>query len=114
MANCKNIRKVATGSIEKIREEKVIRSSLESHLDIYLSKDIYEIVKEIEFDEITITSSCKLHLMNEDSKGFSIEELPNIKVLASKVHGYKCQRCWKYENKLINNEICQRCNEAIN
>jgi len=52
--------------------------------------------------------------MNEDSKGFSIEELPNIKVLASKVHGYKCQRCWKYENQLVNNEICQRCYEAIN
>ncbi len=110
----KNIRKVATGSIEKIREEKVIRSSLEAHLAIYVSKEIYEIVKDVKFDEITITSSFELHQINEESKGFSIDDLPNIKVHSSKVNGHKCQRCWKYENQLVNNEICQRCYEAIN
>ena len=65
----KNIRKVATGSIEKIREEKVIRSSLEAHLAIYLAR-IYEIVKDVKFDEITITSSFELHQINIESKGF--------------------------------------------
>ena len=45
-------------------------------------------------------------LLDDNSKGFTIEDLPNIKVNASKVGGYKCQRCWKYEDKLINDEIC--------
>ena len=53
----KNIRKVATGAIEKIREEKIIRSSLESHLDIYISKESFDKVNEVMFDEIAITSS---------------------------------------------------------
>ena len=66
------------------------------------------------FDEIAITSSFKLEIINKSSKGFSIEDLPNIIVKASKVSGEKCQRCWKYQNKLINNEICERCNDAIN
>ena len=47
-------------------------------------------------------------------EGFSIDELENIRVRPSKAKGHKCQRCWKYEEVLIKNEICNRCNEAIN
>ena len=68
---------------------------------------------DVAFDEITITSSFKLHLISANSPGFEIEDLPNVKVKASKVNGFKCQRCWKYEDKLINDEICNRCNDAI-
>ena len=56
----KNIRKVSTGAIEKIREEKIIRSSLEAHLDIFVSKENFDKVNEVMFDEIAITSSYKL------------------------------------------------------
>ena len=58
----KNIRKVSTGAIEKIREEKIIRSSLETHLDIFVSKENFYKVNEVMFDEIAITSSYKLHV----------------------------------------------------
>ncbi len=110
----KNIRKVATGAIEKIREEKLIRSSLEAHLDIYVNEDIFSKIKDVSFDQITITSSYKVHIINKQSPGFEIEDLPNIRVSAIRVNGKKCQRCWKYESELINNDICKRCHEAIN
>ncbi len=109
----KNIRKVSTGAIEKIREEKIIRSSLEAHLDIFVSKENFDKVNEVMFDEIAITSSYKLHVLDENSQGFSIDEIENVKVQASKVNGQKCQRCWKYEKELVKNEICNRCNDAI-
>ena len=41
------------------------------------------------------------------------DDIENVKVQASKVGGQKCQRCWKYEQELIKNEICNRCNDAI-
>ena len=85
----KNIRKVATGSIEKIREEKIIRSSLEAHLNIYVSKESFDKVNEVMFDEIAITSSFRLHILDENSQGFSIDDIENVKVLASKVSGQK-------------------------
>ena len=109
----KNIRRVLTGAIEKIREEKIIRSSLEAHLDIYLDKETLSKVEGVAFDEISITSSFKLHLLDSNSDGFAIAEIQNVKVKVSKVNGEKCQRCWKYEENLINNEICNRCNNAI-
>ncbi len=110
----KNIRKVATGAIEKVREDKIIRSSLEAHLDIYVSEDIFAKIQDVSFNEIAITSSYKLNIFNENSSGFELEDVPNTKVKASKVNGNKCQRCWKYEDELVNEEICKRCHDAIN
>ncbi len=109
----KNIRKVATGAIEKIREEKIIRSSLEAHIDILVSAESYKKLEKVMFDEITITSSFSLYVIDEKSKGFSIEDISDVIVKASKVSGEKCQRCWKYEAKLINDEVCNRCNTVI-
>ena len=80
----KNIRKVSTGAIEKIREEKIIRSSLEAHLDIYVSEEIFKKLSDVKFDEITITSSFKLHIIDSNIKAFEIDDLPNIKVSAIK------------------------------
>ena len=54
-----------------------------------------------------------IHILDENSQGFSIDDIENVKVQASKVGGQKCQRCWKYEQELIKNEICNRCNDAI-
>ncbi len=109
----KNIRKVATGAIEKIREEKIIRSSLEAHIDIFVSAESYKKLEKVMFDEITITSSFSFYVIDEKSKGFSIEDISDVIVKASKVNGEKCQRCWKYEAKLINDEVCNRCNTVI-
>ena len=70
-------------------------------------------LEEVNFDEITITSSFSLLVIDENSKGYSIEDIPNVVVNASKVDGEKCQRCWKYEAKLIKDEICNRCNAVL-
>ncbi|MAV63617.1 MAG: isoleucine--tRNA ligase [Candidatus Marinimicrobia bacterium] len=109
----KNIRKVATGAIEKLREDKIIRSSLEAHLDIHVGDNIFKKIQDVSFDEITITSSFKLSTIDTYSSGFELEEFPDIKVKASKVDGHKCLRCWKYEDQLIEDEICKRCHDAI-
>ncbi len=109
----KNIRKVATGAIEKIREEKIIRSSLEAHIDIYVSSESFKKLESVMFDEITITSSFSLNVIDEKSNGFSIEDISDVIVKASKVHGSKCQRCWKYEAKLVKDEVCNRCNAVV-
>ena len=68
---------------------------------------------KVMFDEITITSSFSLFVIDEKSNGFSIEDISDVIVKASKVNGEKCQRCWKYEAKLINDEVCNRCNTVI-
>ena len=64
-------------------------------------------------DEISITSSFSLHLLTDDSQGFHLEDVSDVKIAVSKTKGQKCQRCWKYKSQLIRDEICERCNDAI-
>ena len=109
----KQIRKVITGALEKKRADKIIGSSLEAHLDIYVEKTVLEKIKNYKMDEISITSSFLIHEISDTIKGFSIEEIPSVKIIVSKTSAKKCQRCWKYKKELIRNEICDRCDDAI-
>ena len=49
----------------------------------------------------------------EGKKIISIEDIENVAVLVSKTNGKKCQRCWKYEQQLFNEDLCNRCSDAI-
>ena len=109
----KQIRKVITRALEIKRAEKLIGSSLEAHVDIYVDGKTLEKIKNYSLDEITITSSFSLHVLTDESKGFSLEDVSNVKIAVSKTKGQKCQRCWKYKDQLIRDEICERCNNAI-
>ena len=109
----KNIRKVITGAIEKKRAEKIIGSSLEAHIKIYVNEDIKKRIEDISFDEIAITSSFEVVISKNKSNFFALEEIDDIAVDVVKVEGHKCNRCWKYKKELINNDICDRCEDAI-
>ena len=109
----KQVRRVITGALEKKRADKIIGSSLEAHIDIYLEDSVLQKIKEIDFEEITITSSFNLYSISKDVKGFALEDVKNVIVIVSKTKGSKCQRCWKYNQTLVNDEICNRCHETI-
>ncbi len=109
----KQVRRVITGALEKKRTEKIIGSSLEAHIDVYLKQDIINKLKKIDFKEIAITSSASIIPIAENQKGFNLEDVKDVYVEVCKTSGNKCKRCWKYNEELINNEICSRCNEAI-
>ena len=99
--------------MKKKRAEKVIGSSLEAHIDIYLEENIAQKLKDIDFKEIAITSSATINNKLGKQKGFSIEYVKNVFVEVNKTGGSKCQRCWKYDDKVTDKEICDRCNDAI-
>ena len=109
----RNIRKVITGALEKKRAEKIIGSSLEAHVKVFVSDEIKKIVASINLDEIAIISSYEL-LSNDGSiSGFSMNEVKGVYVQVEKASGDKCNRCWKFIEALNDNEICNRCKDAI-
>ena len=109
----KNIRKVITGAIEKKRAEKLIGSSLEANVIIYVKEDLKKTIEEINFDEIAITSSFQLLDYKNKKDYFALEEIDDVAVTVEKTDGQKCERCWKYTDILQDKQICQRCDEAI-
>ena len=90
-----DIRNEANSSIETMRAEKIIGSSLEANIEIELDVENYNLGKNYDFSEICITSSAKI--INTKKK----ENL--IKVKTIKAEGQKCPVCWK-----INRNGCER------
>ena len=83
----KKIRDEANISIENMRAEKSIGSSLEATIEIKLNKEFYDKAKNINFSEICITSSASV-IKEENLKN-------SIDVVAKKAQGNKCPICWK-------------------
>jgi len=90
-----NIRDQVNYSIEKKREEKIIGSSLEASIKIFVNKEIYDFVKNYDFSEICITSTAEVILKDKTED--------NIKIETIKAKGEKCNVCWK-----ISEEKCKR------
>ena len=105
----KDIRKVITGALEVKRADKTIGSSLESHVDIYLSKEINSIIENIDMAEIAITSSATIMTGDNHSSGFSIDDIKDVVVDVKKAEGTKCKRCWKFDSEINSSDICKRC-----
>ena len=109
----KDIRKVITGALEKKRAAKIIGSSLEAHINVYLSKEMKSNIENIDIAEIAITSSATLMAYESLSPGFSIDEIKGIIVDVKKSNGSKCKRCWKFDNEINSDSLCNRCKDAI-
>ena len=87
MLDYDKIRDIANISIEEKRAAKTIGSSLETAIDIRLTKDLYDLAKKYDFSEICITSLANT-ILDENAKD-------NIEVKTSKANGKKCSICWK-------------------
>jgi len=85
------IRDKANISIEAQRASKIIGSSLEASIKIKLSKDLYDLAKNLDFAEICITSNAKIIMDEEIKEGIEVETI--------KATGEKCKVCWKISEK---------------
>ena len=103
------IREKVNKEIENIRSENIIGSSLESIVEINACSDDYKLLTSVseKLEDIFITSSV---LKLTDSK--------KTEIIISKHSGLKCERCWKYFNKLFKyegaNQLCDRCLNNLN
>jgi len=109
----KNIRKVITGALEKKRAEKIIGSSLEAHIKVFLTDELEKNISNVNLDEISITSSFEQLPFDDKILSYEIEDIKGVRVVVEKVEADKCQRCWKYVKKITEKNICSRCDAAI-
>jgi isoleucyl-tRNA synthetase len=109
----KLIRKAVNGAIEIERKNKLLGSSLEASVEIYFKdKDGINKINVNDLENICIVSKLSITQANNVEDYFQLNELADVGIKIKKVSGEKCNRCWKYFDKL-NHNICQRCNDAI-
>ncbi len=95
--------------IENKKEKKIIKTSLETKIIIYINNKFYNKIKimKSELKFFFITSKLKIIKINNINNFF-------FKIKCKKYNGKKCLRCWHYNKFLINNKICKRCFKNIN
>src|SRR5262249_34862908 len=92
----RRVRSVVTGALEIERGLKNIGSSLEAAPRVYVVDDaLRELLQDIEFDEICITSQLVLETGEGPQEAFRLPEVPGVAVVVTKAQGRKCARSWK-------------------
>ena len=92
------IRQQVNIAIEEKRSNKIIGSSLEADIEISLPKLEFDLLQEIDSQELFITSNVTQKISKDK----------NISVTVKKADGTKCSRCWKIVKK-VNDNKCSRC-----
>ena len=104
----RKLRLKVTNKIEEKRKVGLIGSSLEAEITIEVSKNLYEILKDLNLSETFICSKVVIKINDQFDNDFS-----NID--CQKAKGLKCSRCWKvFENLDKSSNICDRCNQVLN
>jgi len=107
-------RRVMTGALEVERAAKTIGSSLQGELQIYTSKDIIDLFKDIDIAEFAITSKATLVMAQPVASAFMLDDVPDMGVVVSKAEGEKCERCWRVlEEVKAPKHLCQRCDDVV-
>ncbi|CAL4319304.1 Isoleucine--tRNA ligase [Buchnera aphidicola (Sipha maydis)] len=107
--------------IEKKKKEKIIQSSLQLSIILYLKKNLFKEITTLKNDLkfIFLTSECLLKKYSDAPKNLKKnKKIPDIKIDLKIFSGKKCKRCWNYyhfnkykKNNILN--VCDRCYKNI-
>ncbi len=95
-SNLFKIKQEANIAIEEKRISKEIGSSLESEVKLFLKKENFELLKDIDLAEYLIVSKAEKNLV----------EGGEVKIKVEKAKGIKCERCWKILENKCSRENC--------
>jgi isoleucyl-tRNA synthetase len=102
----KKIKQVVNAAIEDVRNKKIIGSSLEANVIVYLQVEYLSSIKEEDLSEIFICSEAKAEIFSNQKDLFSLKDIDGVAVKILKAHGKKCPRCWKILENPCDRDIC--------
>ena len=89
---------------EKMRDDKVIKSGLETKVFIGTTDKFKSIFDKINLSDFLVCSSVEINNQAKKNELKSLDGIDGIQILVEKAKGTKCERCWKiFENG------CERC-----
>ena len=122
-----SLRETVNLALEKLRNEKIVGTSLEAAVHIQASGRTKELVEHYEAElptlfitsEVTIGSTSGLPTSTDAAQTARAEFAENggsAIVTARRSSGIKCQRCWRYVPSVSSDEptdLCARCIKAL-
>ena len=114
-AELRSIRALVTSTIEPMRREKEVGSSLEVEVCLQFPfSDETKVASKNDFwAELFITS--KVHLVNPVANTQTAIDHPSFEVSVTKTTNHKCGRCWRHLPEVTEDgALCGRCEDVIN
>lgn len=113
----RDIRKVMTGALEMARVSKVIGSSLQGSITLFIDAPSASMVDDVDLAELSITSAVKVVNDAVPAGAFTLEDVPNIGVEVARASGDKCNRCWRILPEVgeieAYSDLCYRCASVL-
>ncbi len=116
-ARIREIRRVATGALERARAEGAIGTSLQAALVFHLPAADRALLSAEEWSELAIVSASSLSPEPAPAGAFSLPEVSGVAVAFSPAGGEKCVRCWRVLPEVgfdqRHPKLCRRCVDAV-
>ncbi len=115
-AEIRRVRRVVTGALELARAEKKIGSALQAAPVVYVREATLQLLSDVDFAEICITSNVQLQVAAPPSDAFSLADVADVAVVVALASGEKCERCWKVLPDVghhAHSGTCTRCNDVV-
>jgi len=113
----RQVRRVVTGALEIERAEKRMGSSLQAAPTVYLNAKSIAAFQGVDAAEVSITSGVTLVEGTAPSGAFTLEDVPEVGVVADPADGDKCERCWRIMPDVGSDDglpgICGRCATVV-
>jgi isoleucyl-tRNA synthetase len=107
----RELRSQVTEAIEPLRRDKVIGSSLEAELDIWVLANEANLLKRVDFAELAIVSVYRVF----DRSEFEQSDDLTAPIHVAKTNNHKCGRCWRHLPEVPDDgALCARCEEVVN
>jgi isoleucyl-tRNA synthetase len=105
------LRTQVTEAIEPLRREKVIGSSLEVEVELWLLPSEEKLLEAVDFAELAIISTYRTF----DSQDFQRSAELVAPVQVRKTDKHKCGRCWRHLPEVAEDgDLCNRCDGVVN
>ena len=115
----RKVRRIVNTALENVRNQKLIGSSLETEIYIYVEDhNLRKILKNIKMKKILMVSKFKFLDNTYDKTPEALYETnikeENIFIQIKKTNFLKCIRCWQYVEEVTpEEELCLRCKKAL-
>ena len=117
--NIRSLRAEVTKALEEARKDKLIGHPLDAALEIKLpDTELKEQVGNLteNLNDIFIVSQAKL-VDTIDDTAYQGQDIEGLAIKVHKATGKKCERCWRFDETIGNDQehptACERCTDAL-
>ena len=92
--------------IEDMRNKKIIKSSLETNINIYVNQNYKNYLDQINLSDFFICSKVNLNPIGKEKNNIKIKCVEGLEINIEKATGEKCNHCWKVMKKSCGRNNC--------